>query len=177
MSVPSQFRARSIHHLRDEYLPRIAAALEVLPRGDLWWRPHEGATSVGNLLLHLEGNVRQWILSGLDGAPDARVRAGEFAAREGATAGELLAALRATVDAACTVIGSRSAEELAAERTIQGFATTGLAAIYHVVEHFAWHTGQIAWIAKARAGVDHGLAYYDESRLGVHNPSDPTPGS
>jgi len=170
MSTADRFRARSIHHLREEYLPRIARALEVLPPEDLWWRPHPEANSVGNLLLHLEGNVRQWLLCGLDGQPDHRERAREFAAREGAPAPELLAALTATVEAACEVIAQIPETDLLTERTIQCFVTDGLAAIYHVVEHFSWHTGQIAWIAKERAGAGHGLAFYDESRLGARNP-------
>jgi uncharacterized damage-inducible protein DinB len=151
--------------LHDTYLPRLRRALDELPVADLWWRPHERATSVGNLLLHLQGNVRQWIVSGLGGAPDRRERSGEFAAREGAGKAELLAALSATVDEACVVIARLDERALTAPITIQGIATTGLAAVLHVVEHFSWHTGQVTWIAKERAGAGHGLAFYDDSRL------------
>ena len=162
-----QVRRESAVYLRDTYLPRLERALEVLPEGDLWWRPHEGVLSFGTVLLHLEGNVRQWILSGLGGAPDHRERAAEFAATgEGAPpAAELVSRLGATVRAAAEVIEALSDETLDASITIQGFETTGLAAVYHVVEHFSWHTGQAAWIAKARAGASHGLAYYDESAI------------
>ncbi len=171
------FLHESARQLRDVYLPRLARALEILPAGDLWWRPREDMTSIGNLLLHLEGNVRQWILgglggaersgvppaqsSGLGGAEVARRRAAEFDAREGAP----FDALRATATEAARVIGNLHPARLGEPLSIQGFQTTGLAAVYHVVEHFSWHTGQIVWIAKLRAGAGHGLAFYDDEKL------------
>ncbi len=155
------FLHESARQLRDVYLPRIARALEILPPGDLWWRPREDMTGIGNLLLHLEGNVRQWILGGLGGARIARRRAAEFAAREGAP----FDALRATTIDAARVIETLDVARLPGPLSIQGFDTTGLAAIYHVVEHFSWHTGQIVWIAKLRAGAGHGLAFYDDGKL------------
>lgn len=167
-SLADEFRRRSLHHLRGEYLPRIERACAVLGPADLWWRPHAGATSVANLLLHLEGNVRQWILVGLGGREDRRERAAEFSAREGAPAGELLTALRGTVEEACTVIGALPDSELLRVRRVQVFeGVTGMAAILHVVEHFSWHTGQIAWIAKLRSRRN--LGYYDDDTLGRTN--------
>ncbi len=152
-------------YLRATYMPRLRAAVSALPAADLWWRPHAQTTSVGNLLLHLRGNVRQWIVSGLGGAPDARVREREFSAREGACAAELLDALQVTVDEACAVIESLPAGRWLAPVTIQEFDTTVLGAVLHIVEHFSWHTGQITWIAKARAGAAHGVAFYDDGAL------------
>ena len=156
-------------YLRDTYVPRLERALAVLPDGDLWWRPHDGVIAFGTILLHLEGNVRQWICSGLGGAPDHRTRAEEFAAdgeadehRDGAT---LLAKLRATVDEACDVLAGLDTAALARTWSIQSFEVTGLYAVSHVVEHFSWHTGQAVWIAKARAGAEHGVAFFDEARV------------
>ena len=157
------FREESISYLRDTYLPRLGAAVEALAPEDTWWRPHEGVLSMGNILVHLEGNVRQWILSGLGGAKDRRERAAEFAARDGATAAELLAPLGATVRAACDVIAA--IDELDRACAIQGFPTTPFRAVYHVVEHFSWHTGQAVWIAKARGGSGHGIAFYDDAQI------------
>ena len=77
MGMRDLFVRTSIRHLRDDYLPRIVNALEILPEEDLWWRPHPDTTTVGNLLLHLEGNVRQWIVCGLGGAEDNRDRLAE----------------------------------------------------------------------------------------------------
>ena len=151
--------------LRDTHLPRLGAALAILPPGDLWWRPHAGAISVGTVLLHLEGNVRQWICAGIGGAPDARDRAAEFAAVEGPERAELFQRLTAAVAEACRVIEGLDAAALARTYRIQGFEVAGFAAALHVVEHFAWHTGQAVWIAKARAGAGHGLAFYDDARV------------
>lgn len=163
-------RAECARYLCDTYMSRLARALEVLPEADLWWRPHPDCISVGNVLLHLEGNVRQWIVSGLGGAPDRRERAREFAAvGEGAerqaSARELFERLAETVRGAAAVIEGLPDQVLDAPRTIQGFETTGLGAVLHVVEHFSWHTGQVVWIAKARAGVAHGLSFYDDAAI------------
>lgn len=158
----------SADYLRDSFLPRLERALEVLPEGDLWWRPHEEALAVGNILLHLEGNVRQWVCSGLGGSPDRRERAAEFAAPQGRVEAEdgagLLERLRATVEQAAAVMASMDAADLERTYSIQGDEVTGVRAITHVVEHFSWHTGQAVWIAKARAGRGHGLAFHDEQR-------------
>jgi len=155
--------------LRDTYLPRLERAVHELPAADLWWRPHQRATSVGNLLLHLQGNIRQWIVTGLGGAPDARNRDAEFAARDGARAPELLSALHATIDKAAAVIAPLDERALLGRVTLQGFRLTRLEAVLHVVEHTSWHAGQIAWIAKSRAGKQHRLSYYDDRKLLRHN--------
>ena len=166
MSPPThEFLIESARYLRDVYLPRITRALETLPPEDLWWRPHEDTPSFGNLLLHLEGNLRQWILSGLGGGQDRRERASEFSAKEGASGADLLQALQRTLTEAAEIVAGLPPESLHAGHRIQGIETTGMGAIYHVVEHCSWHTGQMVWIAKARAGSGHGLSFYDEEAI------------
>lgn len=161
-ALASEFTGRSVVHLRGEFLPRIERATRRLGDGDLWWRPNDNCTSAGNLLLHLEGNVRQWILSGLAGRPDKRVRQSEFDVGRNPGADELLENLRTTVEEACAVIESLDEAALLERHDIQVFeGVTACAAILHVVEHFSWHTGQVAWIAKMRSGED--LAYYEQS--------------
>ena len=163
-ALAHEFRERSVHHLREEFLPRIERACARLGESELWWRPNPECTSAGNLLLHLEGNVRQWIISGLGEGPDSRVRRSEFETIDGQDSATLLARLRSTVQEACGLIRSTDAEDLLRSRDIQVFeGVTGLAAILHVVEHFSWHTGQIAWIAKMRSGQD--LGYYEDDLL------------
>src|SRR5215470_9171091 len=98
MNLADSFLDRSRHFLGTEYRVKIRAAVEALPAEALWWRANEESNSVGNLLLHLNGNVRQWILGGVGGAPNERDRAGEFGARSGGTAAELLAQLDRTLD-------------------------------------------------------------------------------
>ncbi len=164
-SLATTFARESARFLREVHLPRLSRALETLPRADLWWQPHAGAIAVGTILRHLEGNVRQWILSGIGGADDRRDRAGEFAGSERPEGTALLERLAQTVNEASALIAGLGEAELLASYSIQGAKTTGLQAIYHVVEHFSWHTGQAVWIAKARAGAAHGLAFYDDAAI------------
>lgn len=161
----SLFLAESARFLRDVHGPRLERAARALGEGDLWWRPHPGALAVGTILLHLEGNLRQWILSGLGGLPDERDRAAEFAARGGAGVEELLGRLRETLAAASRVIEGLPPGRLTEPCRIQGQETDPLRAVLHVVEHFSWHTGQAVWIAKARGGPDHGIAFYDDAAV------------
>ena len=161
------FAQESARLLRDTHLPRLTRAADLLPAGDLWWRPHAGVISVGTILLHLEGNLRQWVLSGLGGAEDRRERAAEFAPAREPVVEDLLTRLQGTVEASSAVIEEMGEGKLLAGHTIQGFQTSGLDAVYHVVEHFSWHTGQAVWIAKWRAGADHGLAFYDEAKINL----------
>jgi len=122
-----------------------------MPADRLWWRPNESSNSIGNLLLHLSGNVRQWIVSGIGGQSDVRKRNMEFAARGGATASSMLDGLDATLREVDDVLRGLLPSELLERRSIQGRDTTVMEAVYHVVEHFAGHTGQIIWIAKMSA--------------------------
>lgn len=149
--LASVFVAASRYFLQNEYRIKLRAAVETLPADALWWRPNEQSNSVGNLLAHLAGNVRQWIVSGVGGAPSTRDRAAEFAAQSGPRAEELLANLEQVLDEADAVLAKLTAADLATTRTIQGRELTVLEAIYHVVEHFSLHLGQIVFIVKAHA--------------------------
>ena len=143
-----------------ENLDRIDNCLKELPPPSLWARDSENENAVGNLLLHLEGNVRQWILSGIGAEPDKRDRPSEFSARTGASASALLSKLSGTVGQAMTLIRSLPHERLAEEVSIQGFDTTVLSAIFHVVEHFSGHTYQIILLTKRYSGKDLGFYSY-----------------
>ena len=159
MDLARAFLDQSRASLRGDHLPKIEAALERMSEDDLWWRPNDASNSAGNLVLHLAGNVRQWIVAGLGGAADVRDRAAEFAATGGVSKAEALARLRAAVEEAGHVLARLDAADLAARYRIQGHEVTGLYAVYHVVEHFAMHAGQILWLAKARSG--EGLGFYE----------------
>jgi len=140
-----------------ENMSRIERCVPKLPAAALWARWSHNENAAGNLLLHLEGNVRQWILSGLRGASDQRDRPAEFAAQSGPGGDVLLANLRRTVSAAIDVIRSLPHTRLDEPVTIQGHATTVLAAILHVVEHFSGHTYQIILITKQATHEDLGF--------------------
>jgi len=156
-SFCKQILTHGRHSLQAHHLPRIARCLAMLSEQEIWWRAHATSNSVGNLVLHLEGNVRQWIISGLGGAPDRRERDTEFAARGPISRRVLLARLRSTVGEACRVLKKLSARDLAREYTIQGFRLTGLSAVSHVTEHFAYHTGQIIQVTKVKRRRDLGF--------------------
>ena len=161
VSLAASFLERSRYYLGTEYPAKIRAAVETLPGDKLWWRPNEAANSVGNLLLHLSGNIRQWIVSGVGGAADVRRRSMEFAARGGATAAGMLEGLDATLREADAVLRGLTPSELQTRRTIQGRETTVFEAVYHVVEHFSGHTYQIVYVAKlVSPGV---VKFYDDT--------------
>jgi Protein of unknown function (DUF1572) len=148
-----------------ENLGRIEACLAELPPHALWARHSDSENAVGNLLLHLDGNVRQWILSGIGAVPDRRDRRSEFSARAGADATVLLTRLRGTVSEAVALIRSLPHGRLAHEVSIQGYDTTVLSAIFHVVEHFSGHTYQIILLTKRVTGKDLGF-YSDLDKTG-----------
>ena len=139
------------------HLSRIETCLGKLNEDQIWARGHESENAIGNLALHLNGNVRQWILSGLGGEPDNRVRDAEFAARGGVKAPELAANLRATVEGAAGVIRRLTTDELTQIHVIQNYTVTGVYAVLHVVEHFAQHTAQIIFGTKMLTGTDLGF--------------------
>lgn len=151
------FQLQSVRYLRDEYVPKIESVLGPLTLDQIWWRPNDASNSIGNLILHLSGNVRQWIVGGIAGKDVTRNRDLEFSTRERLGAAELMRTLRSDVDAACGVIERVTDSVLDEPRTIQRFETTVFGAIYHVVEHFAMHTGQIIFLAKAQTGRDAGF--------------------
>lgn len=137
---------------------RIEDCLGRLYSEQVWARGSDNENAIGNLVLHLCGNVRQWILAGVGGQPDTRVRDREFTARGDIEPSELALRLRATVEEAGTVIQGTTAARLAEHLRIQQYDVSVLEAIAHVVEHFAQHAGQILFATKMLTGQD--LAYY-----------------
>jgi uncharacterized damage-inducible protein DinB len=140
-----------------ELCPRIEMCLGKLTPEQIWMRGTENQNAVGNLVLHLNGNVRQWILSGVGGQPNARHRDEEFASRGGMEPAALGRLLREAVDEALAIIRSLPPARLTEEVTIQGYHGTVLKAIFHVVEHFSGHTAQIIFITKMVTGEDLGF--------------------
>ncbi|HEV3334011.1 MAG TPA: DUF1572 family protein [Bryobacteraceae bacterium] len=147
-----------------ELAPRIEACLGQLSEEQVWSRGQANENTIGNLVLHLCGNVRQWIISSLGGEPDRRDRDSEFAARGGRSKTQLLEQLRATVAEAVAVIRAVPADRLSERRVIQGYDESVLGAIYHVVEHFSMHTGQIIFITKMLTSADLGFYRHLQSQ-------------
>jgi hypothetical protein len=164
MTVEADFLTSAADKLA-ENLDRIETCLIALPPQSLWARDSEHENAVGNLLLHLEGNVRQWILSGIGAGPDERDRPSEFSARTGSNASVLFAKLSGTVGEAVSLIRSLPHRRLAEQVSIQGYDSTVLSAIFHVVEHFSGHTYQIILLTKRFSGKDLGF-YSDLDKTG-----------
>jgi uncharacterized damage-inducible protein DinB len=159
--VSSAFVQQARKLLKEEYLPKIERCLEQLSDEQVWWRSNPDSNSIGNLLLHLSGNARQWIVSGLGGETDSRQRQSEFEERNTIARDELLAWLRKTVVEVDRVLATFDSGRLLYNYRIQGTETTALAAIFHVTEHFSMHTGQIILLTKMLANTD--LLFYDFS--------------
>lgn len=153
------FVEESRKFLTQDFLPKIEKCVESLTDQDVWWRPNEASNSIGNLILHLSGNVRQWIVSGIGKELDQRVRQQEFDERHQIPKDELLSKLKKAVLDADVVLSKLSAEKLLDKELIQGREVTILYAVYHVVEHFSMHTGQIILITKTR--IEKDLAFYE----------------
>jgi uncharacterized damage-inducible protein DinB len=122
-----------------------------------WSRGAETQNAVGNLVLHLCGNIGQWILSGVGGEPDHRDRDAEFGARGDVSADELKQRIRDRVTAAVAVIESLTPEQLLERITVQSYDVSKLHAVYHVVAHFAEHTGQVVFATKLFTSEDLGF--------------------
>ena len=132
---------------------------------------HDASNASGHLLLHLAGNVRQWIVGGVGGRPVDRRRDLEFAPVDQPEAADLLTGLARAVDESDAVLAALDPAALESRVTIQGVDVTRMGAIYHVVEHFAMHTGQILWIAKARIGASLGSTPSQKARLAPPGPA------
>jgi hypothetical protein len=147
------FRKDAVSCLK-KYLPRIVRCLELLSEEELWWRPNGASNAAGNIVLHLCGNIRQWILSGLRGGRDVRERDEEFAERGPISRETLIARLTDTVEEACRVIETIPISTLLREFDIQGYHVTGVTAVVSVYEHFAYHAGQIIYLTKLKREED-----------------------
>ena len=158
--VTHVFLEFSRRKLLDHYWTRLRACVESLTDEQVWWRPNQASNSIGNLILHLNGNVRQWLVASFNRQDDLRDRPAEFASENGLTAFELLERLSATMSEAAAVLDRLAEADLVAHYEIQGYHVTGLEAVYQVVEHFGLHYGQIAYITKNVIGRD--LGFYRE---------------
>ena len=163
--VTTLFLDYSRRKLMEQDWPRLRSCVEPLTEEQVWWRPNAASNSIGNLILHLDGNVRQWLVASINRQEDSRNRPAEFSAQGAISAAALLARLGATMEEASKVLARLTAEDLRAKHEIQGYTVSGLYAVYQVVEHFAMHFGQILYIAKNLSGKDLGF-YGDLSKTG-----------
>lgn len=134
---------------------RILHSFSQLSEEDVWRRRAPSVNSIGTIVLHLCGNLRQWFLHGVGGQEDVRYRPGEFAEPEHISKAELLARFENIVREVQTILDGVTADDLLAERCIQGMATRILAAIYSTVNHLEGHSLQIAYVTHCYRGEDY----------------------
>jgi len=158
-AISRAFIARASDFLLEEYLPKIERCLEKLTDAEIWWRANEESNSIGNLIMHLCGNARQWIICGVGGQADNRNRDAEFEQRDPIPRSELLTLLRSTLSEIQTTLQAVDPAALLERRKIQGHDVDILEAIFHVTEHFSMHTGQILLLTKLLTATD--LHFYD----------------
>lgn len=154
----------------EENTPRILKCLSELSEEEVWKHPNESLNSVANLILHVCGNITQYIISSLGGAEDKRERDREFSASGGIRKQELITRLTETVSQATKIIRGQDERSLLGVRMVQGFQLTGIGIIVHVVEHYSYHSGQIAFWTKLLKGKD--LGFYKGMNLNIRNSSE-----
>jgi hypothetical protein len=132
----------------------LTACMEKLTDEQIWRRQGAYENAVGNLVLHLCGNARQWIMHGVGGAPDVRVRDKEFSADGGMSGAELILLFESTMTEAKGVIAAVTAERMVERTTPQGRDVSVLEAIYQVVGHVQQHVGQIILVTKQMLETD-----------------------
>jgi hypothetical protein len=150
--------AAAAHEL-ESALNRIKHCLDQLTDEQIWHRSQPGFNSIGNLILHLCGNLRQWVVAGTGGAPDVRNRPAEFAEQEPIPKDKLMRRLEAVVEEAKRVLAGVDARQLAAVHRIQGFDVTGVAAIFDSVPHFRGHTQEIVRMTRMQLGEAYKFAW------------------
>jgi|APTNR8051073442_1049403.scaffolds.fasta_scaffold00614_12 uncharacterized damage-inducible protein DinB len=167
MTYEQQFRdaliAETKRRLIGESVPRIKKCVAQLSEPEIWYRPNDHSNSIGNLILHLCGNARQWIVSGLGKAPDHRRRQAEFDERGPVPLQQMLEGLDVLMVEVNEVLDRLTPEDLLKMHPVQVFEESGLSILVHVVEHFSYHTGQITYAVKALKDMDMG--YYGQLNL------------
>ena len=153
------------YRLFEESVPRIKKCLGELTEEEVWKRPNENLSSIGNLVMHLMGNATQYVTHGIGGAPDTRVRDDEFSARLSYRKSQLIEQLDSFEAEVRDALTRFRPSDLDRRFIIQGFDLSGIGVLTHVVEHFSYHTGQITWYTKFLKNKDMG--YYGDLDLNV----------
>ena len=159
--------SRNANFRMAESMRMIRKSLDQLSEEEIWKKPNSSSNSVGNLILHLCGNISQYIISSLGGSPDVRERDMEFSTKGNMKKSELINSLEEVIVQSAGIIASADEEEYLRVREVQGFSLSGLGVVLHVVEHLSYHTGQIAYWTKLLK--DRDLGFYDGFDLNIKN--------
>lgn len=156
--------AETKRRLFEECIPRLKKCLNELTETEIWYRPNDNSNSIGNLVLHLCGNVRQWICAGLGKQPDVRERQKEFDELGPLPTKDLIEKVNLLQRDVEKVLESINPEMLLEVHDVQIYKESGLSILVHVVEHFSYHVGQMTYFVKWRKDMDMG--YYGDTDLG-----------
>jgi uncharacterized damage-inducible protein DinB len=165
-AITKEFKEQSALRL-DEYVNKIQLCLEELTEEEIWIRPNDSSNSIGNLIMHVHGNITQYIISSLGGLEDRRDRDKEFEVRGGIDKRKLNDMLYVLISEVKDIIYNLTDNDLLRTRSVQGFNLSGLGIVLHVVEHFSYHTGQIAYWTKCLKDTD--LGFYEDFDLNQKN--------
>ena len=155
--IASAFKEAAVYRM-EESLQRIIYCLDLLDEDSIWKKPNTTLSSMGNLVLHLCGNITQYILTTLDKQPDERNRDAEFAATDGWSKIELKIKITEVIQQSIVVINKLEETDLTNTYAVQIYQLTGVGVVLHVVEHLSYHTGQISFYTKLLTNTD--LGYY-----------------
>lgn len=151
-----------------ENLPRIEKCFAKLTEEQVWQTPNSNSNSIGNLILHLCGNIRQWVVSSIGNQQDIRQRDIEFSTKGGYSKAELYQKIKTTIEEAVQTIQNLNEKDLLEKKSVQGYTYSALGNIFHVVEHLSYHVGQIAYWTKVITDRDLGF-YADNDSLNSLN--------
>ncbi len=138
-------------------LSRLTKCIEMLSEEELWQHPNDSSNSIGNLILHLNGNITQYIISALGNTPDQRARDLEFSSDRTFNASGLKELITSATHTAASVLEKLDNTQLNNTYEVQGHVMSGIAIILHVTEHYSYHTGQIVFLTKLLKNVDTGF--------------------
>lgn len=165
-TIENEFIKESISRLQ-ENTPKIKKCFDELTEEEVWQRPNTSSNSIGNIIVHLCGNITQYILSSLGDVEDKRERDREFSIQSGLNKKELIDKLQSTVDHAAHVIEGIDSHDMLRIRSVQGYKLSAIGIIIHVVEHYSYHTGQIIFWTKLLKDKD--LGFYANVNLNQKN--------
>ncbi len=148
----------------DDAFAKIKHCLDQLSDEQVWWRPKPSLNSIGNLILHLCGNLRQWIVCGVGGATDNRDRPSEFSERGPTPKAELLKTLDEIVGQAQAALNALHVDRLLEFRRIQATEQTALSAIFDSVPHFRGHTQEIVLMTRLQLGDAYRFLWVPKSK-------------
>lgn len=159
-TIKSSFDLR----IKQESLTRIVTCLDMLTEDQVWYRPNDNSNSIGNLILHLSGNITQYIQHGIAGKKDIRSRDEEFSIIDSEIKkAQLKSIISETIYSACNIVNELSEEDLLHNKRVQVFDLNVLEIIIHVIEHSSYHVGQITYITKML--TDKPTGYYEGMEL------------